>query len=146
MINKLYSLLMDSQTVSGNTRFTKMTTPVFHTKKSREVQSILLRAAKDAAQEKLALLASFVCYMVRFTDFGEEIMSLDPVNTYVPVERNNTDVDSSMCISELTSTTYVTTELKRYLDKDIIERLSVATWLDYMAAGCLQMLREVHNA
>lgn len=143
MINKLYSLLLDSYSYNKNDRFSKFTTPVFHTDRSRKIQEILMRAAVATNVNKLPLFASVVCYMNRFSLFGDEIEKLDPVNTYVQIERTQNDTDDSMCMYELTDMAYISTELKRYLDKDIIDNLEAVTWLDYMAAGCLQMLREV---
>ena len=32
---------------------------------------------------------------------------------------------------------------KRYLDEDIMEKLTAPSWVDYIAAGCLQILREI---
>lgn len=143
-MNILYSLLVSPLVYQENDRFAKMTTPVFHTKKTTAIHDILIAPLRDQQlQNKAPLFASVICYMVQFTDFGKEIKQLDPVNTYVPVERSQNDLDGTMCISSLTTDHRIATDLRRYLDLDIVEKLQAPMWLDYMAAGCLQMLREV---
>ena len=144
MINTLYSLLVDHPLCPQVDQFSKMTTPVFHTKKSRAIQDILLAGVLNiGATSRMPLFASVVCYLVRFSDFGDDIYKLDPVNTYVEVERAENETNADMCIHDLTTDTGVSSTLTRYLDQDIKDRLQCPTWLDYMAAGCLQMLREV---
>lgn len=143
IINKLYSLMVETPQYDTTDRFSKVTSPVFHTKKSKQIQTILLSGLTDTKMDRLPLFASVICYMVRFSIFGDEISELDKVNTYVPIERTDTDITSNMCMYDLTDSTAVFTDLLRFIDIDIKDRLVAATFIDYMAAGCLQMLREV---
>ena len=78
-----------------------------------------------------------------FTEFGSEIRELDGNNTYVPVSKApGVEVLSpESLLYDLTGPVYRYKVMYRYLDEDIVDRLSVPTWLDVMSAGCLQMLR-----
>lgn len=93
----------------------------------------------DADQTKRRLFASAVCAAVLDTQFGNEIVQADPNNTYERPVRGT----SSICLYDATCQAEAMSGVLGLLDNDIKERLAAPQWIDVMAAGCLQLLREV---
>ena len=142
MINKLYSLLVaDRLDTSGMSTYAKRTSTVWHTERSSWIHDILLPDTSEY-RAKLPLFASVICYEVLATQYGDEIRSLDPNNTYAAVLRPDADISADYCIAPLTHGADYFNQLLPYLDEDIATRLVTPAWIEFMAAGCLQMLRE----
>lgn len=139
MTNRLYGLLTYGYNLEGS-YYKKLHTPVFPSDKGKAIQKILLTGVPDS---RVPLLACFLCYESMFTEFGSEIRELDGNNTYVPVSKApGVEVLSpESMLYDLTGPVSRYKVMYRYLDEDIVDRLSVPTWLDVMSAGCLQMLR-----
>jgi hypothetical protein len=144
MTNRLYGLLTYGHNLEGS-YYKKLHTPVFPTNNGIEIQKIILSGVPE---ERIPMLACFLCYEVMFTEFGAEIRELDGNNTYNPVSKNPSlgVLDQNNLLHDLTGPVSDYKFMYRYLADDIVSRLSVPTWLDLMAAGCLQMLRETENS
>ena len=56
---------------------------------------------------------------------------------------NSANDSSDFCLSNMVGSVENYKQLKRYLDEDIMEKLIAPSWVDYIAAGCLQILREI---
>ena len=148
-INKLYGVLLGeigAIAISGAYEWyrKKYTT----CKTSTKIENIVSILCKNVEPEKRALFACLLCAAVVKTVFGKEITELDPVNTYVPVTRPPDSANSSpdFCLFTLASPADAYNPLKQYLDADILSRLTAPTWVELIAAGCLQILRELKDA
>ena len=142
-INKLYGILLGAADVPETYRYyLKKFTPYATNDKVQDILKILLVAVSI---DKRALFACLICNAILKTVFGKEIAERDPVNTYLPVTRppSSDNDDPSFCLSGLAGSVDSYKQLKQYLDEDIIEKLTAPTWIDYIAAGCLQILREI---
>lgn len=139
MTNRLYGLLTYGFNLEGS-YYKKLHTPVFPSDNSKAIQKVLLTGVPD---NRVPMLACFLCYESLFTEFGPEIRELDGNNTYAPVPKpaGIVVVSADSLLYDLTGPVSRYKFMYRYLDDDIVERLSVPTWLDVMSAGCLQMLR-----
>lgn len=148
-INKLYGVLLGeigAMAISGAYEwYKKKYTAIPTTTKIENIVSVL---CKNVAPEQRVLFACLLCAAVVKTVFGKEITELDPVNTYVPVSRPPDSANDSpdFCLFMLASPLDAYTPLKQYLDADILSRLTAPTWMEMIAAGCLQILRELKNA
>lgn len=141
-MNKLYGLLMAGVSMDAQPAYyVKRFYPVAHTPKSRAMRDALMT---DVPEDRVALLASFLCSEVKNTRFGEEILLLDSENTYAPFTRDPSRPadDPKLLIYDLVKPLPMLQELCKWLDDDLEERLELAGWLDVMAAVCLQILRE----
>lgn len=147
VINKLYGVLlgMAAEDVPADYRWyiKKFTTVAT----SEKVQNILKVLLKTVPMDKRAVFACLVCNAVLSTVFGSEIKKLDSVNTYVPVTRppDSADSNNNFCLVTLTEPASSYAALLQYLDPDIKEKLTAPVWIEYIAAGCLQILRELKN-
>lgn len=142
-INKLYGILLGAATIADTYQWyvKKYTT----CKTSDKIDAILAVILKTVSEEKRAMFACLVCAAVVKTIFGKEITELDPVNTYMPVTRppSSNNADESFCLWQLTGPVDTYKPLRQYLDEDILKRMTTPTWMEYVAAGCLQILREL---
>lgn len=142
-INKLYGILLGATNVPETYQwYLKKFTPYATNDKIQNILKILLVAV---SVDKRALFACLICNAILKTVFGKEIEERDPVNTYLPVSRppNSANDSSSFCLFDMAGPVESYRPLKQYLDEDITEKLTSATWIDYIAAGCLQILREL---
>lgn len=148
-INKLYGVLLGMSTAEVPTDYRwyiKKFTPIATNEK---VQNILKILVHTVPMDKRALFACIICNAVLHTIFGKEIADRDPVNTYVPVSRppdrthHDTPDGQDYSLHDMMAPTDSYRALKQYLDEDITPKLNTATWIDWIAAGCLQILREL---
>ena len=143
-MNKLYSLLTYSVDLSSSTSYyVKQCYPPRHTPRSREICDAIM---KGIPQDRFLLFACLLCTESLSTEFGEEIRSRDPENTYTALSR---DPSASLeaadsVVWDLTKPVVELKYLYQYLDDDIKDKLVVPCWMDIMAAACLQMLREAY--
>ena len=140
-MNKLYSILVSPLKVSGwYKKQTEETRPLI-TKNSQEIKYILLTGVPATS---LAMFACVVCDMVLYSTFGTEIQQLDNNNTYFDPGRPDDAAhnDPTYCFHQLIQPASALSAIRYHLDQDILDRLNLESWLDIMAAGCLQMLRE----
>lgn len=144
-INKLYGILLGAATIADTYQWysKKYTT----CKTSDKIDAILAVILKTVPANKRAMFACLVCAAVVKTIFGKEITELDPVNTYMPVTRppSSNNADDSFCLWQLAGPADIYKPLKQYLDQDIVSRMTTPTWMEYIAAGCLQILRELRK-
>ena len=146
-INKLYGVLLGMAAADVPTDYRwyiKKFTPIATNDKVQGILKILLQAVSF---DKRAVFACLVCNAILSTVFGKEIQELDSVNTYVPVSRppGSLDSDDRFCLTSMAKSADSYKGLMRYLDSDIKDKLTAPTWIDYVAAGCLQILRELKN-
>ena len=143
MINKLYSILMNGESIDADFVFyAKKQSLQGMTDKMRSIRAVLL---DHVPAERRPMFISALCWLVRHSMFCNDIAELDPENTYThperPEEADHDDV--TYCMYDCIKPVEYYRQLKRWLDTDITDRLAAPTWLDWVAAGCLQMLREV---
>lgn len=139
-MNRLYGLLTSKlESVEG--WYSKLHTPVKHTPKSSTLCALLLSNVPDS---KLPLFACAVCRLAIQSMFKSEILSLDSENTYETVIRDPAAPAGSTgdTFSDMTCSAQAARSMYKYLDQDIIDRLSVPTWPEIASAVCLQLLRE----
>ena len=142
-INKLYGILKGAADVpAGYEWYIKKFTPIATNEKIQDILKVLLAAVSP---DKRIVFACLICNVVLHTVFGKEIENRDPVNTYVPVTRppNSANDDDSFCLFKLAAPQESYKPMLQYLDEDIVEKLTSSSWIDYIAAGCLQILREL---
>ena len=142
-INKLYGILLGSASVPEAYQwYVKKFTPYATNDKIQGILKILLVAV---SVDKRVMFACLACNATLHTVFGKEIEERDPVNTYLPVSRppDSANDSSDFCLSNMVGASENYKQLKRYLDEDIMEKLTAPSWVDYIAAGCLQILREI---
>ena len=142
-INKLYGVLLGAAVISDAYQwYSKKYTTCATTDKINQILEVL---CKNVPTDKRAMFACLICAAVVKTIFGKEISELDPVTTYVPVTRppDSTNDDSRFCLFKLIGTPEDYKPLKQFLDADILSRLDTPSWVEYVAAGCLQILREL---
>lgn len=145
-INKLYGILLGTEAVSAAYQwYLKKFTPMKTSEKINAIAEILVQTVPI---DKRALFACLICNAVLHTVFGNEIKELDPVNTYVPVSRppDSPNDSKNFCLFDMAAPAKSYRPLLQYLDDDIAGRLVSPIWVDYIAAGCLQILRELRNA
>lgn len=144
-INKLYGILLGmpiAEVPADYQWYIKKFTPIATNSKVQDILKILLVAV---SVDKRALFACLICNAILQTVFGKEIEERDPVNTYLPVSRppDSANDNSEFCLSKMAGSVDMYKQLKKYLDEDIVEKLTAPSWIDYIAAGCLQILREL---
>lgn len=145
-INTLYGVLLGelgATAISGAYEwYRKKYTTSPTTDKIEKIVEVL---CKNVTPEQRAMFACLVCASVVKTIFGKEIAELDPVNTYVPVSRppNSSNSSPDFCLFTLTGPAEAYKPLLQFLDTDIKNRLTAPTCMEYIAAGCLQILREI---
>lgn len=141
-INKLYGVLCGAAEVDDKYKWYKKKFTVCKT--SDKINNILSILCLTVPEARRVIFACLLCNAVLHTVFGKEIQELDPVNTYAPVSRPNDDNDDkSFCLHDMIGSAQSYQAVKQYLDDDIKERLVAPTFIDYIAAGCLQILREL---
>lgn len=138
--NILYGMLARSG-VPESDRYYKRHVQVPATVNASALADLLVPARlRGADSGRLGLFVSAVCAAVLDTAFGNEIVALDPDNTY---DRPLPPQGSRPVLYDLTCPPDELAGLRGLLDNDINERLVAPQWIDYMAAGCLQLLREM---
>lgn len=137
--NILYGMLAAGK-IPESAAYWKRHTSVASTRSAASLRAILVPNYDDP---RLDLYVSTVCAAVLETAFGNDISRLDPDNTYELPELPRGSMSSRPKLYELTKSPSAMRRIVRLLDEDIRDRLTVPTWLDYMAAGCLQLLREI---
>jgi hypothetical protein len=141
-INKLYGVLLGTSVVPAVYEWYKKKFTVCKT--NDKINNILAILCLTVPETRRAVFACLICNAVLHTIFGKEIENLDPVNTYVPVKRPTDDNDDQdFCLFQMIGNSQSYQALKQYLDDDIKEKLVAPTFVDYIAAGCLQILREL---
>ena len=140
-MNDLYALLTYKQPTGDGSYYVKRHTQAKHTYASTEIADAITAHVPD---NRICMFACVLCNAVLFTRFKADILAYDKNNTYTPVKRPPSVLgdDSSCCMHDLCLTDTEMHSLLKYVDKDILDRITVHTWLDDMAALCLQMLRE----
>lgn len=148
-INKLYGILLGMSTAEVPTDYKwyiKKFTPIATNDKVQGILKILLQTV---SLDRRALFACLMCNAILHTVFGKEIEERDPVNTYKPVTRppkssnHDTEDGTDFSLWRMAAPADAYKPLLQFLDEDIVQKLSTATWVDYIAAGCLQILREL---
>lgn len=140
-MNILYAILMNGAHATGNyVWYDKHHNGYIPTARMQAIRDIITQGV----DEKLPLLACQICSMVLYTQFGQQIKELDPNNSYVdttrPVDADHND--SKYCLYDVIKSVSAYQNIRNYLDDDIAAVLDKESWLDIVAAGCLQMLRE----
>ena len=143
-MNKLFSALMRGYAPVTFSWFDKHTSAITPTSKSDALVSNIIRGIPD---DRRAMFASVLCNLVLNTQYGAEIIKLDPNNTYVTVTRppimEAAHSDPKYCMHDLIQPIQAYKDIKLYLEDDIANRLDSNSWFDLMGAACLQLLREV---
>lgn len=140
-MNTLYSILVSPSKPSGwYAKQIEDVTPLV-SKRSQAIKDILLTGVPG---NSLSMFVCVVCYMVLASTFGEEIKKLDSNNTYFNPARPKDAAhnDPLFCFHQIVQPASVLQAIKYHLDTDIQERMNPESWVDLMAAGCLQLLRE----
>ena len=149
-MNILYALLMAGETpTSDYTWYDKHHDNYLLTARMREIRDLIVQDAGD----KLPMLVCQICAMVLYTQFGQQIKELDSNNTYQDVTRppqsdHNDDRYCFFTVIEnkaipLIKPASAYQKLRNYLEDDIASVVDNSSWLDLIAAACLQLLREV---
>lgn len=141
-MNILYSFIMNGTTPdTAYAWYAKQTSTVMHTTRSNKILEIITHGIT----KELPMFAAQVCYMVLYTQFGEQIKQLDSNNTYFDPGRPSDAAhdDTHYCIYNLIKPANEYRQIRNYLDDDIANETDFSSWLSIMAAGCLQILREV---
>lgn len=97
--------------------------------------------------ERLALFACCVCYLAASGSLSQEILKLDPINTYTALGRDpanpNGEDDPAQCMWDMTDSAAKAYSYKKWLDDDLVEQLVVPTWPELVSVICVQLLREI---
>ena len=145
-MNVLYGILMGGQSVPQDYAwyYKNYTLGIYSDKINALRDSLMADADTDGAT---AMVASCLCYLVLYTEFGAEIKKLDENNTYTPISRP-TDAASSdpkyNMYSYIKPSDAYSTALG-YVDQDIRDRVDSKSFISIAAAICLQMLRELNR-
>ncbi len=145
-MNRLYGLLVSGFDRPPDTYYCKTYTNVQHSKVSQAITDEFLKDFRGADPRKdpdrVPLFACVVCHLAMTTRFADEIRELDPVNTYEAFGRKP-DVPESGddCMYDLTKSAEELMPVVKSLDKDIQDRLVLATYPELVAGICLQILR-----
>ena len=141
-MNTLYGILTWNTTPSSDYEYyVKRTDNVLVSNRQLEIRNILMTGVPTGAE---AFFASVICYMVRYTNYGKEIQQRDANNTYAPVTRppDANHSNSAYSFQALVQPASAYAQLVKYLDNDIDSTMNKDSFLDWMGAGCLQLLRE----
>lgn len=142
-MNKLYAILISGHesTIAGS-YYAKKYFPAVHTDRTRKICEDMLHGIPES---KLPMFVCYLCTAVGDTIFGQDIIRLDPENTYVEFTRDPaaSGDDARETLWSITKSEKDMRWLYKWLDQDIKDRLMLPGWLDIMAALCLQMLREL---
>jgi hypothetical protein len=141
-MNKLYAILMAGASATGDYAwYAKHHDDYILTERMQQIRDLIVQGA----DEKLPLLVSQICAMILYTQFGQRIKELDSNNTYVDVTRPATadNNDSKYCLYDVIKPVNAYQKIRLYLNDDIASVVDNESWLDLIAAGCLQLLREV---
>ena len=142
MVNKLYGILTNGAKATGTYEwYNKQCENPMHTQRMDTIRNIVLTGVDN---EHLNFFACTICGLVRNSAFAAEILALDPNNTYSDPSRPTDAAHSNAdyCFYTLVQPVQTYRLLKGFLDKDLAAKLAGGSWLDYIAAGCAQMLRE----
>ena len=144
-INKLYGVLLGMATDDIPATYKWYAKKFTTVATSEKVQNILKIMLQTVSIDKRAMFACIICNAVLHTIFGKEIEKLDPVNTYVPVTRppDSANDNPNFCLLSMAGPADMYKPMKQFLDQDILDRLETPSWMEYIAAGCLQILREL---
>jgi len=88
--------------------------------------------------DRMHFVAAAVCDMVLHTSFREQILKLDPVNTYTPVKRH-----SSELLYDIVTPVESRETIVKSLDADIRDRLQTAPWPEFLGGVSLHLLRRI---
>jgi len=140
-MNDLYALLTYKQPQGDGSYYVKQHTPARHTAKSMRIADAIMAHVPD---DRTCMFACVVCNAVQYTQFKDAIQWLDGNNTYAPVKRppNALGDNPKFCMHDLCMTENEMKAILCYVGKDILDKITVHTWLTDMAALCLEMLRE----
>jgi hypothetical protein len=142
-MNKLFNILMRGCSIPLSfSWYAKRSEVVPATERVLELVDIVMTGVP---LERRAMVASQLCNLVLYTQYGPEIKKLDPNNTYVPVTRdpNVAHTEPTYCMHDLIQPIKSYKPILGRIDDDIRNTLDEESWLDMMGAACLQMLREV---
>ena len=132
-MNNLYGILMvGRQRDVSNYYYKKCAHPIIP-QACRDLLDQLFGALSDA---RMHFVAAAVCDMVLHTTFRNDILELDPVNTYTPVKRHDDELLYDIVTPPETRDTVMP-----LLDADIRERLQLATWPEFLGGVSLHLLR-----
>ena len=144
-MNKLFNILMQSMSIpSSFSWYAKRSETVVCTTRMEEMVSIIM---SSVPQDRRALFAATVCYIVMRTRYAPEIIKLDPDNTYVAPIRPTTaeHSDPDYCINDLILPIAAYRGLLNYLEQDLLDIVDNESWFDLIGAACLQLLREANR-
>ena len=141
-MNRLYGILT-AWTNTQSAEYDKRYDQIKYDANMLEMVGKLMQRVPAA---KVGLFACYVCNAVLGTMFADEILELDPDNTYTEPQTPAGGADlSAYTLHDTMPTAFYSSELLRYLDGDILDRLTVPTCLDVVAGTCLQLLRRSVN-
>lgn len=144
-MNTLYGILTWNTTPSsGYEYYVKRTDNLLINNKQQAIREVMLTGVPEGAE---AFFAAVICDLVRYTNYGAEILRLDSNNTYTqqvrPPDANHSDPAYSF--QALIQPVDVYKQLGKYLDDDLTATMNKESFLDWMAAGALQLLREANK-
>ena len=132
-MNNLYGILMvGRQHDVSNYYYKKCAYPIIP-QACHELLEQLFGALSDA---RMHFVAAAVCDMVLHTTLRNDILELDPVNTYTPVKRHGDELLCDIVTSPETRRTILV-----MLDADIRERVQLANWPEFLGGVSLHLLR-----
>lgn len=134
-MNRLYAILMSGRTNDTDNYYYKRHTRPVCPDACRELVDLLFGALDD---QLMHFVAAAVCAMVLHTTFRNEILALDPVNTYTPVKRHG---DELLC--DIVTSPETRRNILVMLDADIRERLQLANWPEFLGGVSLHLLRRI---
>lgn len=140
-MNKLYAILISLVTAPSG-YYVKKHTPVTNNTKSL---ALLRKFTAMVPDDSMCMFACAVCALAVESMFRNEILALDPENTYQPVGRDPSvpDGSASACMQPLMLPAEQMKSVMGYLDEDIRARLIVPSWPEVASGVCLQLLRDV---
>ena len=145
MLNVLYGLITNGAVAEGiYSWYGKTCDNPLHTERIDNIRNVLVA---DIPEEKLNFFACVVCSMVMETAFEPEILKYDANNTYSKPSRppGKPHSDPNYSFQQFSPKVSVYKRVKGLLDKDLADKAAGGNWLDWFAAGCVQMLREVYR-
>lgn len=145
-MNRLYGLLtFEIRDKSIDAYYDKKCTRQTPSKKGKDIINTIMSGVPET---RIPVFACFVCNAVLDTAFGDDILALDPNNTYTSITRDPDwdGAQGALLLHDLIMRpSTLRAGLRQYLDSDIASRVMLPEWMDCMAAGCLQLLREVYG-
>jgi len=140
-MNDLYALLTYKQPDGDGSYYVKRHSPAKHTDTSMVLADAIMANVPDS---RACMFASVLCNAVLYTRFKDDILVYDANNTYAPVKRPPGALGDApgFCMHDLCLNAQEMRKLTQRVSSDIMDRITTHTWLDDMAAVCLQMLKE----